>query len=324
MSSRDAAGGGAEQDVGDVVHLEHVNLEVPDLDLARVFYAEGLGLTADPDTLGWQRGGPFVTWYNLGRQQLHICKGAAPQNTRGTIVLRLPSLARAAERLAALRPVLQDTAFSFSVQQQQQEPGQERQGDAAPAASRGDSITAADPWGQLFLLVESAPGFPFPAGIVELRLPCFPGTAHFIARFYSEQLGARVVECSGSGGGGESSRVLVGPGTCLRFEEDASLGELTPQGVEELWTGWHVAFYTTRFSAAFRQTLALGINQLDHPYRDKSPDLAAALANRQFRFKDVHHLDAFGKRGQLLYCLGHEVRSLHHPAYLRPLYNRRD
>lgn len=40
--------------------------------------------------------------------------------------------------------------------------------------------------------------------------------------------------------------------------------------------------------------------------------------------QDVHHLDAFGKRGQLLYCLGHEVRSLHHPAYLRPLYNRRD
>jgi hypothetical protein len=37
-------------------------IKVPDLDLARVFYAEGLGLTADPDTLGWQRGGPFVTW----------------------------------------------------------------------------------------------------------------------------------------------------------------------------------------------------------------------------------------------------------------------
>lgn len=37
--------------------------QVPDLDLARVFYAEGLGLTADPDTLGWQRGGPFVTWW---------------------------------------------------------------------------------------------------------------------------------------------------------------------------------------------------------------------------------------------------------------------
>jgi hypothetical protein len=50
------------QDVGNAVHLEHVNLEVPDLDVARVFYGEGLGLTPDPDSLGWQRGGPFVTW----------------------------------------------------------------------------------------------------------------------------------------------------------------------------------------------------------------------------------------------------------------------
>ena len=38
--------------------------------------------------------------------------------------------------------------------------------------------------------------------------------------------------------------------------------------------------------------------------------------------QDIVHLDAFGKRGELLYCLGHEVRSLHHPGYMRPLYNR--
>jgi hypothetical protein len=39
--------------------------------------------------------------------------------------------------------------------------------------------------------------------------------------------------------------------------------------------------------------------------------------------QDIVHLDAFGKRGELLYCLGHEVRSLHHPSFMRPLYNRR-
>ena len=38
--------------------------------------------------------------------------------------------------------------------------------------------------------------------------------------------------------------------------------------------------------------------------------------------QDIVHLDAFGKRGELLFCLGHEVRSLHHPGYMRPLYNR--
>jgi len=40
--------------------------------------------------------------------------------------------------------------------------------------------------------------------------------------------------------------------------------------------------------------------------------------------QDVVHLDACGKHGGLLYVLGHEVRSLHHPGFMRPLYNRRD
>ncbi|KAL4439003.1 hypothetical protein ABPG77_006940 [Micractinium sp. CCAP 211/92] len=363
-------GGGDCQDVGNAVHLEHVNLEVPDLDLARVFFSEGLGLTPDPDTLGWQRGGPFVTWYNLGRQQLHIIKGPA-QNTHGTVVLKLPragsgSLQRAAERLAALEPVLAGTAFSFTVvpspdQQQHREQSHQGQnaGQAKASSSSGSSrsgsrdssgiasIQVTDPWGQRFVLVDHLPGFPSPAGIAELQLPCFPGTAHLIARFYSEVVGARVVEdgSGGSSGGSGSSEaspsgassssehasvgaagccVYLGPGSRLRFIEDPGLGPCTSEAVEQLWSGWHVAFYVSSFSPAFQTVLRLGLNLLDHPYRDKSPDLPAALANRQFRFKDVVRLDSFGKRGELLYCLGHEVRSLHHPGYLRPLYNRRD
>ncbi len=39
--------------------------------------------------------------------------------------------------------------------------------------------------------------------------------------------------------------------------------------------------------------------------------------------QNVVDLGQGGQAGQLLYCLGHEVRSLHHPSYLRPLYNRR-
>jgi hypothetical protein len=94
------------------------------------------------------------------------------------------------------------------------------------------------------------------------------------------------------------------------------------QAVDKLWSGWHVAFYISRFSSSFSKVSQLGINQLDHPYRDKSPGLAEALANRQFRFKDVVRLDSFGKRGATLFKLGHEVRSMHHPGFLRPLYNR--
>ncbi|KAI3428537.1 hypothetical protein D9Q98_007360 [Chlorella vulgaris] len=289
-----AAGEASAQDVGDVVHLEHVNLEVPDLDLARVFYGEGLGLTPDPDSLGWQRGGPFVTWYNVGRQQFHICKGPT-QTTGGIITLKLPSVARVADQLKRLEPVLQGTAFTFS-------PLQPASGGAG---GNGSSLAVTCPWGQRFMLVDAASGFTWAAGIVQLQLPCFKGTAHSIARFYSETLGAGVAEC-GSSGGGDAARVVLGPGTSLCFEEDAALGELKTEAVDKLWSGWHVAFYISRFSSSFSKVSQLGINQLDHPYRDKSPGLAEALANRQFRFKDVVRLDSFGKRGATLFKLGHE------------------
>ena len=57
------------------------------------------------------------------------------------------------------------------------------------------------------------------------------------------------------------------------------------QAAEALWSGCHVAFYIAAFSPAFQRALALGVNQLEHPYRDKAPDVAGALASRQFRFK---------------------------------------
>jgi len=36
------------EDVGNIVLLEHVNLQVPDQALATIFYIVGLGLTRDP------------------------------------------------------------------------------------------------------------------------------------------------------------------------------------------------------------------------------------------------------------------------------------
>jgi hypothetical protein len=36
------------QDVGNIVALEHVNVTIPDQQLATLFYVVGLGLTRDP------------------------------------------------------------------------------------------------------------------------------------------------------------------------------------------------------------------------------------------------------------------------------------
>ncbi len=36
------------EDLGNSIHLEHVNLQIPDQRLATLFYAAGLGLTRTP------------------------------------------------------------------------------------------------------------------------------------------------------------------------------------------------------------------------------------------------------------------------------------
>jgi hypothetical protein len=56
------------------------SVQVPDLEVARLFYGEGLGLAADPSRTAAQRGGTHVTWWNIGRQQVSkrmdaVCAG---------------------------------------------------------------------------------------------------------------------------------------------------------------------------------------------------------------------------------------------------------
>ncbi|KAG2429646.1 hypothetical protein HXX76_010874 [Chlamydomonas incerta] len=386
------------QDVGNVIGLEHINLEVPDLEVARLFYGEGLGLTADPGTTAAQRGGSHVMWYNCGKQQFHIARGAKAQRLPpGSVVgLVLPDVGAAAERLEAVKSLLGDVSLTYA---------------------KGDTLEAVDPYGNCFAVHRSLPYFPGRAGVAYLQLPCLPGTAVGIAQFYATRVGARCRvgtssstpssypyasapaspappapassaphgaphsggNSSGGGGGGDGGQrgaapggsgtgrtrasstwghagpmraeVWLGPGQKLVFVEQASLGQLSDQAVAGLFDGWHVALYVADFSrtyAAVHHPDRAPWN--DHPYRDRYHCLDDALRNRQFRFQDITGAhpaadsgsgsqgagtghgdggDGDGEGGadggggeRLLYRISHEVRSLHHPLYARPLYNR--
>ena len=56
------------EDVGNIVHLEHVNLQVPDQTLATLFYIVGMGFTRDP----FFNIGVHNMWANGGEQQFHL------------------------------------------------------------------------------------------------------------------------------------------------------------------------------------------------------------------------------------------------------------
>lgn len=293
------------QDLGNIVHLEHLNLEVPNKEQAGIFYGEGLGLAADPGSTAAQRGGVMVTWFNIGRQQFHISKGPEAQRTPLPVKLVLPDHSSLVQRLELVASPLEGTEFRF----------EQTEG----------SVNITDPFGQQFEVLAPSDDDIFTRGIKDIMLPCAPGTAAAIGAFYEKFYKARVAYSSDNSQ--DSASVLFGPSSTVTFVEDdeyksaeAAIGD---------FEGWHIAFYMADFSSVYDTVNDAGINLLDHKYNDKAPTLEDALKWSQFRMVDIIAVDdsaegcrAQYKSGDVLYSFGHECRSLYHPRYMRSLYNK--
>ena len=96
------------EDLGNSIHLEHVNVQVPDQRLATLFYVTGLGLTRDPYLMVSDSN----MWVNVGRSQFHLPTGAA-QVLRGHTGLVISGRRALLDRLASVAKKLEGTAFSF-------------------------------------------------------------------------------------------------------------------------------------------------------------------------------------------------------------------
>jgi len=161
---------------------------------------------------------------------------------------------------------------------------------------REGHIEATCPWGNRYRCHAPAPEFgdtELAIAYVELDVP--PGSAPGIARFYREFLGARAA--LNSGPGGAAAVVSTGAEQQLRFCETAApLAE---------YDGHHVQVYIADFSGPHRRLLERGL-------------VTEESGEYQYRFRDI--VDPAG--GKRLFTLEHEVRSLTHPLYARPLVNR--
>src|SRR5215831_4428230 len=152
----------AAEDLGNAIHLEHVNVTQPDQRLATLFYVSGLGLTRDPYIFV----GVDNMWVNIGRNQMHLPTGA-PQRVRGTIGLVLPELNELKQRLNGVAPALSGTEFGFS--------------------DREEFIEVTCPWGNRFHCHRPAAEFgPTELGIAYVELTVPTGSAARIARFQKE------------------------------------------------------------------------------------------------------------------------------------------
>jgi hypothetical protein len=99
----------AAEDLGNSIHLEHVNVQVPDQRLATLFYVAGLGLTRDPYLMVSDTN----MWINVGRSQFHLPRGEA-QVLRGHTGLVISGREALLNRLASVARKLDGTAFAFS------------------------------------------------------------------------------------------------------------------------------------------------------------------------------------------------------------------
>lgn len=259
------------EDLGNVIHLEHVNVTIPDQRLATLFYVAGLGLTRDPYMMVSDNN----MWVNAGRSQFHL-PTAAPQVLRGHTGLVIEGRAALLDRLAAVRTKLGDTRFGFT--------------------EHNDYVEATCPWGNRLRCYEPDARF----GRITLGMPYVEfdvpaGTATGIAAFYQTMIGASATVTNGSAGA--AARVKVGKDQHLVFREtDRPLPD---------YDGHHVQIYVVDFSGPHRRLSERNL-------------VSSEDSQYQYRFCDIVDPES----GRPLFAIEHEVRSVTHPLYLRPLVNR--
>jgi hypothetical protein len=229
----------AIEDLGNAIHLEHVNVQVPDQRLAALFYVAGLGLTRDPYLMVSDTN----MWVNVGRSQFHLPSGEA-QVLRGHTGIVIPGREALLDRLASVAGKLQGTAFAFT--------------------EHNDYVEATCPWGNRVRCYEPDAarfgritlGIPY----VEFEVPA--GTAQGISAFYPEIMG---IQAELSNGDGKVARAKMGKDQYLQFRETDR-----PQPD---FDGHHVQMYITNFSGPYRLLSARDLissedNQYQYRFRD--------------------------------------------------------
>lgn len=152
------------------------------------------------------------------------------------------------------------------------------------------------PWGNRIRVFAPGSGYgDMMLGMPYVQLDVPRGTAQGIVQFYRQIVATPAY--AGSDSDGAFARVAVGPGQHLIYREtDAAQPD---------YDGHHVAIYLADFSGPHRRLLELGL-------------VSEESDQHQYRFLDIVDV---GTR-KPLFRIEHEVRSMRHPMYARPLVNR--
>ena len=247
----------AEEDYGNVLNMEHVNLTVPDQQLAALFYVTGLGFTRDP----YIDFGTFNMWINVGEQQFHLPKRDA-QRFRGHIAVVVPDLDDLKRRLDFIDRPMQGSDYSR----------QEEDGHIALKCPWGNDIRA------------YGPAFGTSLGIPFAVMDVPPDSADGIVRFYTQVLAtpAKVVE-----NGHRQAEVSMGGNQRMIFRE-------TTRDIPA-YDGHHIAIYVANFSAPHAALNERGLvteESDQHQYRFQAivdPDDGELLTEIEHEVRSLKH-----------------------------------
>jgi len=249
------------QDVGNILGMEHVNVTVPDQELALRFYISGLGLTRDP----YMMVGPENMWVNVGDQQFHL-PTRDPQVFTGCIGLIVSDLDALQRRLTRLEDKLAGTAFGWKAHK--------------------DYVEVTCPWGNQIRCHAPSPEF----GDISLGMPYVevlvkPRTARGIAVFYRTVMHAPATVIKDEQG--TMAQVGMGCSQVLRFRE-------TDQSLPE-YDGHHIAVYVADFSsphAFLKRHKLITEESNDYQYRFQAivnPKTGKLLCELEHEVRSLHH-----------------------------------
>ncbi len=251
----------ATQDVGNMLCMEHVNVLVPNQEMATDFYVGGLGFTRDP----YMMVDTNNMWVNVGEQQFHL-PTRGQQVLRGHIGLVVPNIEALKKRLTALKDRFDGTAFSCSVE--------------------NGYVAVTCPWGNQFRCYTPEPRFgAMTLGIPYVEFTVPTGTAAGIAKFYKKVIKspARVSKDPE----GVAARVRVGNNQELIFRE-------TTAAIPD-YDGHHIAVYVANFSGPHRFLTKHGLvteetNEFQYRFVDiVDPDTGKTLFEIEHEVRSLHH-----------------------------------
>jgi len=161
---------------------------------------------------------------------------------------------------------------------------------------RDGYIEATCPWGNRIRCYAPSKRFgQMSLGIPYVEFDVPAGAADGIARFYSQIMGAQAAPLEDAQG--RFACVTVGNGQNFFFRETDRAMPVYDQH--------HLQVYINDFSGPHRRLAEKGL-------------IIQESDQHQYRFQDIVDTDS----GKVLFTIEHEVRSLKHPLYLRPLVNR--